>query len=357
MVSASDTSAARRRGSVTGSLLSRHGDVLVSETQRSRMLSSAVKVISECGYGEMSVSRITAGAGVSRRTFYDLFKDREDCFLAAFDEAAAGARRAILVGWEQGRSWPEQARGALLALLAFLDREPGLRSLLILDALKAGPRVQQRRAEILMQLSHALHETGTRAKAGRELPPLTGEGVVGAVLGVIHTRLSAERPGPLAELLNALMGVIVLPYIGPAAAQRELARPAPKLPRPASVRRTPGTRIGDPLVDLPMRITHRTLLVLAAIAEHPGASNRRIATQAGIVDQGQISKLLARLERLELIVNTSEGQPTGEPNAWHLTPRGAQVQQVTHTQSARDESQSGHTTEGSSPSALEETIR
>ena len=62
--------------------------------------------------------------------------------------------------------------------------------------------------------------------------------------------------------------------------------------------------------------TYRTLRVLAAIATHPGASNREVADFAGVLDEGQISKLLKRLESLGLIENTGEGQPKGKPNAW-----------------------------------------
>ncbi len=77
-----------------------------------------------------------------------------------------------------------------------------------------------------------------------------------------------------------------------------------------------------------MRLTYRTLLVLSAIAEAPGASNRQVADVAGVHDQGQISKLLSRLERLGLIENTGAGQPNGEPNAWTLTTKGVQVEQA-----------------------------
>jgi AcrR family transcriptional regulator len=350
VLSSSGLAGQRRRGATVGSVLSRRGDVLVSQTQRSRMLSSALQVLSEHGYDELSVARITSGAGVSRRTFYDLFEDREDCFLAAFDDALSSVRELMLAGWGRGRGWREQTRSALLALLVFLDREPGVRSLLIVDALKAGPRVQERRAEVLAELSAHLHQRGSRAKSGRELPELTGEGVVGAVLGVIHTRLLNRHPGSMVELLNPLMGVIVLPYLGPAAAQRELAAPAPELP--VSVTRT--ARPVDRPGGMPMRITYRTLMVLAVIAEHPGASNRWIADQAGVSDQGQISKLLARLEGLGLVENTSASQPSGEPNAWHLTPRGQQVQQATQAQTGNREQ---HTTRGAHPSDQEEMCR
>jgi DNA-binding MarR family transcriptional regulator len=83
---------------------------------------------------------------------------------------------------------------------------------------------------------------------------------------------------------------------------------------------------GDPLAGVPMRLTYRTALVLGCIADRPGASNRVIGDQAGVSDQGQISKLLARLERLGLAINTGDGHLRGEPNAWRLTPKGVRVE-------------------------------
>ena len=74
-----------------------------------------------------------------------------------------------------------------------------------------------------------------------------------------------------------------------------------------------------------MRLTYRTARVLEVVAEYPGASNRLIAEHAEIADQGQVSKLLARLERLGLMRNTGEGHAKGEPNAWRLTALGESV--------------------------------
>jgi DNA-binding IclR family transcriptional regulator len=76
-----------------------------------------------------------------------------------------------------------------------------------------------------------------------------------------------------------------------------------------------------------MRLTYRTARVLEDVAEHPGVSNRLVAEHAGIADQGQASKLLARLERLGLLRNTGEGHARGERNAWSLTPTGLRVAQ------------------------------
>jgi DNA-binding IclR family transcriptional regulator len=81
----------------------------------------------------------------------------------------------------------------------------------------------------------------------------------------------------------------------------------------------------DPLRGIPMRLTYRTARVLQTAAQNPGTSNRLIGEGAGLTDQGQVSKLLARLQHLGLLTNTGEGQPRGEPNAWQLTPLGERV--------------------------------
>ena len=132
----------------------------------------------------------------------------------------------------------------------------------------------------------------------------------------------------MGALLGELMGVIVLPYLGQAAAQKELHKPAPALLKTNHRSRR------DPLEGLDMRLTYRTVRVLMAIAEHPEASNRTVAEASGISDQGQISKLLARLDTLGLAENTGHGHPKGAPNAWRLTARGHEVEQAIRLQSA-----------------------
>ncbi len=122
------------------------------------------------------------------------------------------------------------------------------------------------------------------------------------------------------------MGMIVLPYLGPAAVRRELKRPPPMF------RSTPKPARADPLRDVHMRLTYRTVRVLMALAELSarGAypSNREIGLASGMQDQGQISKLLTRLSRLGLIENSPAGRARGAPNAWMLTDKGAEIEQA-----------------------------
>jgi DNA-binding MarR family transcriptional regulator len=160
---------------------------------------------------------------------------------------------------------------------------------------------------------------------------IVAEGVVGAVLGVLHARLLARNPKSLTGLRGQLMGMIVLPYLGPRAAAAELTRPAPRVRRAKSARE-------DPLRGLNMRLTYRTIRVLAAIGAGAGLSNRQVAREAGVDDQGQISKLLQRLEGLGLIHNTGAGLARGEANAWLLTARGTELEQAVRTRADRGES-------------------
>ncbi len=291
----------------------------VSGFQRSRLLNAAIHVVAEEGFGRLTVARVTQRSRVSRRTFYDEFTDTDDCFLAVFEYAVSRAREAVAGAGDGPEPWRGRVRAGLTAFLAFLDAEPALASVLVVEALAAGPLVLARRAEVLEQLKRFVEDDAGQGRGGREPSGVAGEAVVGAVLSVVHARLLAERRDPLVGLVNELMGIIVLPYLGRAAAVRELLCPEPIVTRQAR------SAAGVSLEGLQMRLTYRTLRVLAAIADEPGASNRTVAQAAGVGDQGQISRLLARLERLALVCNTGEGQPKGEPNAWHLTPRGVEM--------------------------------
>jgi AcrR family transcriptional regulator len=310
------------------------------------------EVACERGIESTTVAHVVARAGVSRRTFYDLFDGLHDCFLATFDDAAARATVRVVPAFQGEQRWVDRVRAGLLELLIFFDEEPQLARVCVVQALAGGPGVLVRRTEILGVLTGVIDRGADGARGSQLLPPLTAEGVVGAVFAVMHARLlhddhrlesarrrssTGSRDGAragmstaaggsdrmaLSELLGSLMAMIVLPYLGPAAARRELGRPAPLVPKPAPQSDDAAGRFEG----LGIRLTYRTLKVLAVIAEHPGVSNRILAGKAGIIDAGQASKLLQRLQRLGLIENTGEGHTKGASNAWTLTAKGAALQ-------------------------------
>jgi AcrR family transcriptional regulator len=301
----------------------------VAEIQRMRMIAALVEVAGERGVGGVTIAHIVARSGVSRRTFYELFEDRDACFLAAFDLAVERAARRVLPAFAEAAAWKARTAAGLSALLEFLEDEPGMGRLLVVDALAAGPRALERRDRIVEVLIDAVDGGRGEARGGARPSRLTAEAVVGAVLAVLHTRLAQERFPSMAALLGPLMGIVVLPYLGQAAAGREVARPA-------SPRRRAAHPPGDPLRDVDMRLTYRTVRAIHAIAASPGASNREVAQAAGVHDQGQISKLLARLEHLGLVANGGAGAGRGEPNAWRLTAKGREIEQAIGRQAEPD---------------------
>jgi AcrR family transcriptional regulator/DNA-binding MarR family transcriptional regulator len=325
MAAAAGRIAMRRPGAVGP----RGGGVYIPEFQRTRLLDATFALVAAEGYRRLTARRVSAWAGVSNKTFYDLFSDREDCFLAAFDYAVEQLAAVVVPAWEGERDWAGRVRGGLGVLLGFLDGEPALRQLVVVEALGAGPRVLARRAEVLDSLAGPVDE-GRRGLKGSELPPLTAEGLVGATFGVIYARLLQGDPEPLTGLLNSLVATIVLPYRGHAAAAREHARLDPELTRVS--REAKGgrsiTAVGQPSAPLDFRLTVRTHLVLTAVAQlcERGfdPSNREISNAAGVRDQGQISRLLRRLEGLGLLENAG-GATAGVPNAWRLTGKGEAV--------------------------------
>jgi AcrR family transcriptional regulator len=313
-----------------------HGPV--AEIQRARMLNAMIEMVSEHGAGNVSVAHVVTRSGVSRRTFYELFGDREDCLLAALEDAVGRVAHETIPAYKAAghdhntHAWREQIRAGLTTVLALFDSDPGLARLLVVESLGAGPKALESRSRVLAKLVAVIDEGRRQARTSPQPSALAAEGVLGAVLGVIHTRLIEKHPTikggdtlRLVDLTGPLMGMIVLPYLGAAAARKEQERPVTIAPT------KPPTVNNDPLRGLHMRLTYRTVRVLLAVAANPGSSNRTVANTAEINDQGQMSKLLARLQRLGLIENTGTGPMRGEPNAWQLTNRGKEVERVLTT--------------------------
>ncbi len=322
-----------------------YGDVRrvqLAELQRARIVRAMVDVSCELGAASVTVTHVVERSGVSRRTFYEMFEDREACFLAAFEHALARARECVVPAYRTVGVWRERVRAGLGALLAFFDEQPRLGRVLVVDSMSGGPRVLARRAEVVAGLVAVIDEGLRESKSPGVVAPLTGEGLVGGALAIIHARLlavqdhavrerdgglvqdhaaRAHASGGLVELVNPLMSAIVMPYLGSAAARRELDRPV-SLP---DVSRCEPVSLADPFKEAGMRLTYRTVRVLFAVAEHGGGSNRVVGDAAGVGDQGQISKLLGRLARAGLIENSDLHPGLGAPNSWVLSVTGRRV--------------------------------
>jgi AcrR family transcriptional regulator/DNA-binding MarR family transcriptional regulator len=292
--------------------------------QRGRLLSATFALVGEAGFEGVNARRVSERAGVSSRTFYESFSDREDCLLAAFNHAVDGLELEAREGWESELGWTTRIRAALVALLQALDREPAVRRLVFVEALSAGPRVLASRARVLERLAAVVDGGRVNAQAPSSLPPLVAEGVVGGAFGVIHARLLELHPKPLLELSGSLMAMIVLPYRGSAAAARELERP---IPRPPATQRDGNARSRRPLGSaspVDYRLSARTQMALAAVAGRPGLSNREVSEVIGLSDQGQISRMMKRLAEQGLVEN-AQAHTKRLVRAWRLTADGQAV--------------------------------
>ncbi len=288
------------------------------------MLEAMAALMAERGNaaGTVTAAEVIARAGVPAAAFRRSFADREACLLAAFELALEQAGPDVLGAYRAESRWLDAVKAGLAVFLRFLEREPQLGRLLVVHSMGGGAEVLERRAAILEELAAAVDAGRQEAPPDRQPSPLIAEGVVGAVLAILQNRLQSERSERPIELFGSLVSMIVLPYLGAGAARRELLRPPPRI-RSGSSAVAAGAGEGGPAPRV--RLTYRTRRVLRSIGDYPGASNREVAERAGIVDQGQVSKLLGRLEAIGLIERLGERRSRGAPNAWRLSERGERL--------------------------------
>ncbi len=151
----------------------------IVEIQRSRLLAAAVVTVDELGYVDTTVADVTSRARVSRRTFYELFENREACLLALLEDVVGRIARELAAAELGDLGWCERVRGALWAILSFFDREPVLARVCVVHALRGGPEVLECREEILARLAGVIDEGRLESARGEECTVLMAEGLVG----------------------------------------------------------------------------------------------------------------------------------------------------------------------------------
>jgi AcrR family transcriptional regulator len=192
----------------------------VARNQRERILAAVADRTSESGYAGTSVEDIIAKAGVSRRTFYDLFKNKQDAFLAAYDE---GVRRLLKEVRDAEPEKPEFVARMTVGLGAFLDglsASPAFARMCIVEVLAAGPKAVKRRNDAMAAFASIIEEEADRLLGKKPQSPLAVEMLVGGIYETIYNRIAGGRVAELQELLPELVYASVLPYLGERAAVR-----------------------------------------------------------------------------------------------------------------------------------------
>jgi AcrR family transcriptional regulator len=197
---------------------------VIARSQRERLLEAVAQTVVAKGYAATTVGDLTREAGVSRTTFYELFEDKETCFLAAYDDVVEALVRRVAAAYESAQGWPDRAAAGLAALLETLAEQPGLARLALVDIGSAGLAAQRRYRAAVQRLTPLFDEGRDFAPGGRNLPANTSRMAIGGVTGLISDELLAGRAEELPGLLSDVLFATLVPYIGPDAAAREVDR-------------------------------------------------------------------------------------------------------------------------------------
>jgi AcrR family transcriptional regulator len=205
----------------------RHGlpREFVAHNQRERLIAGLAEAVAENGYSGTTIAHITRHAAVSRRTFYEHFSSKDECFVAAYDTVMAQLRERVGAAFEEEDEWPHAVKAGIGAMLRFLAAEPNLARLCMVEALVAGPVVVER-YDGAIQSFVPYFQSGRKGRSPEvlaRLSPTTEEALVGGMMSLISRRIIAGKTDELKSLLPDLVEFTLNPYLGGAEAA-EVAR-------------------------------------------------------------------------------------------------------------------------------------
>jgi AcrR family transcriptional regulator len=203
----------------------RHGlpRSFVETNQRERILRAVVEVASGAGYGALTVRDVIQRAGVSRRTFYEYFDNKEEAFLAAYHGVVSRLADDVAASTAVGDTWCQRVGLGLATFLDRMARDPALANLCVVEILAAGrPALASRAAA--MEAFRALLEPGpSEAPEGVRIPALAAETAIGGAYEVVYSVILQGRTAELPLMLPELLEIVLLPFVGADTAAAEAA--------------------------------------------------------------------------------------------------------------------------------------
>jgi AcrR family transcriptional regulator len=212
-------------GFPTGRLPSgRHGlpRALVIDNQRRRILDALAKAVAEKGYARTTVADVIDRAGVSRKTFYEQFSDKSDCFLAAYDEAVGQLYGDVERAYQSKDRWPTAVVAAIDAFLTDLSANPESARLALVEVVRAGDEALDRYYAASHNFAALLDEGREEAPLGSAIPETAAQATIGGIAAVIAERLRAGQTD-VRPLLSELATFALTPYIGGSEAAKAVA--------------------------------------------------------------------------------------------------------------------------------------
>lgn len=178
-------------------------------------------VLAERGYTNATVAHVLEAAHVSRRTFYEHFDDKLDCFLATYETVLGEARQCVADAQRPGEPWPVQLRETLTALLAFMAAEPSFARVLIVEPLTAGGPALARHSEAVRSAIPLFARGREHPSCPPGLPDSIEEELVGGIASVAYWWVVAGRAAELSGRVPEIVYFALLPYLGHDAALAE----------------------------------------------------------------------------------------------------------------------------------------
>ena len=194
----------------------------MASNQRERLLEAVAAVTAELGYADTTVADIHNAAGVSRKTFYEHFGNKEEAFLAAYDEISKRLLDHVEAALSGAQSFEDGVTGCLRAFLEFVASEPTFAQMCIVEVLSAGPEALERRNKTMRAFAELVDRGAALGVPEASAPALTAQTIVGGIYEVVYSRLVEDRAAELPALLPDLAFAVMLPYAGPAAAHKAL---------------------------------------------------------------------------------------------------------------------------------------
>lgn len=200
----------------------RHGlpREFVAEHQRERLLAAIAYLLEDHGFERTTVSAISARASVSKSDFYRHFERKDECLLAAYDDAVARLREEVLAARADRDEWADAICAGLGAALARLAAQPAQANLLLVEGLRAGPSVYGRFQVAVESFVPCLREGAPAGVGAAGTPRETDEAVVGGIASLLGRRVLAGEAARLDEFFPELAEFALSPYLGVAEARR-----------------------------------------------------------------------------------------------------------------------------------------
>lgn len=178
------------------------------------------------GYEATTVADICEYAGVDEETFYEHYEDKAACFLeaydAVFDIVVAHVNAAFEAVSEE--PWPERVCAGLRALVELLSLEAEIARMAMVEVTAAGEDARERYRTMLTRFTPFLEEGRTYSGQGDALPADTARFAIGGATSMIFDEVRAGRGPELKRILPDLVFAVLMPYLGPEAAEDEMRR-------------------------------------------------------------------------------------------------------------------------------------